>query len=79
MKPEARPQLAKERIAAVLSQWRQPSDTPDFDEIAISPTHVARIRLDPPMVHYLRETVLRRRRFAVYQKISDDNRGADGI
>lgn len=245
MRPEARPQLAKERIAAVLSQWRQPSDTPDIDEIAISPTHVAldgrelprvaqvstrygrllnllvrmfqpqsileigmatgvssayiararhsyrsrapsrhviidpfqttdwagggrallarlelsegvelmeetsvfavpqleksgrrfdfafidgnhcfdytladvlvadrvlvvggllviddalsfgvkpairyldryrhnlrRIRLDPPMVHYLRETVLRRRRFAVYQKISDDNRGADGI
>lgn len=42
-------------------------------------SNLQRIRLDPPIVHFLREAVEKRRRFAVYQKTSHDVRGADGV
>lgn len=41
--------------------------------------NLRRILLDPFAVHFLREAVEKRRRFAVYQKISHDVRGADGV
>lgn len=41
--------------------------------------NLRRIRFDPPMVHWLREHVFKRRRITLYQKIDIDRRGADGI
>lgn len=42
-------------------------------------TNLRRIRFDNALVYFLRETVGRRRRMSVYQKVCADERGADGI
>lgn len=41
--------------------------------------NLKRVRLEHPVVHFLREAVEKRRRFALYEKTSQDVRGAGGI
>jgi len=42
-------------------------------------SNLKRIVFDSPWVHFIREVTNRRRRLTVYQKIGEDERGADGI
>lgn len=42
-------------------------------------SNLRRIRFDNPLVHWLREHVIKRRRLTLYQKTSEDQRGADGV
>jgi predicted O-methyltransferase YrrM len=41
--------------------------------------NLKRIRFDAPLAHFFREVTNRRRRLTVYQKVGEDERGADGI
>lgn len=41
--------------------------------------NLKRIRFDAPFAHFFREKTNRRRRLTVYQKVGEDQRGADGI
>ncbi len=41
--------------------------------------NLRRVLLDPPLVHWLRERILKRRRFAVFQKVAHDARGASAF
>lgn len=41
--------------------------------------NLRRVLLDPPLLHWFRERTLRRRRFAVFQKVAHDARGASAF